>query len=344
MKDGQILGIFRAIIPLAGIVLASVGALFAIGYGGIYKKVMHGKRCVTVGQIIHLSIMVIYLTGIYGVAFMERVSGLDGGICLEPFFAYKVAWRSYGEHPWRDIILNIIMFIPWGVLVPLCIPRCRKFGNTLFFGILGTLTVETLQYVTQRGIFEFDDLFNNTLGTVIGYGIFMVLWWGHQYRKKEQQVVKKRYLVGVQIPLVLAILFFVFVILRDEQHKFGTLDITYQHRMNMDGIEVSRDIELAWQEEKVDVYVEDKDGESVDGGKTLKSVRKCIILTEKEAYGMIEKGYFYDSGYDKLESIRVIGLQKNMLEDSKGYYQPIYEFQVVLNEEEESVIKIPALR
>lgn len=344
MKDAQILDIFRAIIPLAGIILASVWTLFAIGYGGIYKKVMHGKRCVTAKQIIPLSFMVIYLTGIYGVAFMERISGLDGGVCLEPFFSYKAAWKSYGESPWRDIILNIIMFIPWGILVPLCIPRCRKFGNTLILGILGTLTVEVLQFATQRGIFEFDDLFNNTLGTVIGYGIFMALWWGHQYRKKEQQTIKKRYLVRIQIPLVLTILFFVFVILGDEKHKFGTLDISYQHRIDMDGIDVSRDIDLSWEEKKADVYVEDKDGESVDGGQTLKSVRKCIILTERDAYSMIEKGYFYDYGYDNLESIRVIGFQINLLEDSKGYYQPIYEFQVVLNEEEESVIRIPALK
>lgn len=35
--------------------------------------------------------------------------------------------------------------------------------------------IEGTQFVLKRGVVEFDDIFNNTLGTLIGYGLIMAL-------------------------------------------------------------------------------------------------------------------------------------------------------------------------
>ena len=35
--------------------------------------------------------------------------------------------------------------------------------------------IELLQLISQRGLFEFDDIINNTLGTVIGVTVYLLI-------------------------------------------------------------------------------------------------------------------------------------------------------------------------
>ncbi len=39
-----------------------------------------------------------------------------------------------------------------------------------------SFAIESTQYVTKTGFAEFDDVFHNTLGCVIGYGIYLVVY------------------------------------------------------------------------------------------------------------------------------------------------------------------------
>ena len=45
--------------------------------------------------------------------------------------------------------------------------------------------IESVQFVFQRGIVEFDDVLNNTLGVMIGYGFSRVVMQFGKYRNKE---------------------------------------------------------------------------------------------------------------------------------------------------------------
>ena len=38
-----------------------------------------------------------------------------------------------------------------------------------------SLTIELTQLITKRGLFEFDDMFHNTLGAIIGYGVYQLI-------------------------------------------------------------------------------------------------------------------------------------------------------------------------
>ena len=79
------------------------------------------------------------------------------------FWSYK-EWFSGNWNLGWQILANIVLFIPLGVLLP----NRKRF---LLIPILLSISIELLQLYTLRGLFEFDDIFDNTLGAVIGWAI-----------------------------------------------------------------------------------------------------------------------------------------------------------------------------
>lgn len=76
----------------------------------------------------------------------------------------------------REIVLNIIMLIPFGFFIPL-LTRYKVIG-TVFITFLFSLTIESLQLISTimdihyNRVADITDLITNTLGGVIGYFIF----------------------------------------------------------------------------------------------------------------------------------------------------------------------------
>ena len=72
-----------------------------------------------------------------------------------------------GPDGYRDLILNIVCFIPLGMLVGLLFERYR-LAKALLAGLLVSLTIEFSQLIWHRGVFDVNDLFNNAMGALIG--------------------------------------------------------------------------------------------------------------------------------------------------------------------------------
>jgi glycopeptide antibiotics resistance protein len=70
---------------------------------------------------------------------------------------------------------NILLFIPYGLLLPLLSKQLRTVIRITGFGIVSSILIEGIQYITQRGYFQTDDIITNVLGTLIGYLIFIVI-------------------------------------------------------------------------------------------------------------------------------------------------------------------------
>lgn len=68
----------------------------------------------------------------------------------------------------RDTVLNILLFIPLGVFLPLLWHKFRGMGKTVFFGFGMSLAIELLQIFTYRAT-DVNDLITNTLGTALGF-------------------------------------------------------------------------------------------------------------------------------------------------------------------------------
>lgn len=68
----------------------------------------------------------------------------------------------------REILLNIIMFVPFGFIMPLFVSKHRIF-IVLMATILFSGLIELTQLFLLRGTFELDDIISNTIGSSLGW-------------------------------------------------------------------------------------------------------------------------------------------------------------------------------
>lgn len=75
----------------------------------------------------------------------------------------------------RQVILNIIMTIPFGFLFPLTQNRTAKLGRTVFFCFLMSLGIEILQpLINGFRSSDITDVITNVIGGIIGYGFYII--------------------------------------------------------------------------------------------------------------------------------------------------------------------------
>lgn len=175
---------------LQGILFATIfGGVILLGYIAYLHrkkqslKVMLSRRCLYKAGLWYF--MLIYLYMIIAITLLSRSQARIAKVNLKLF-------STFGRQIWCQIFIyeNILMFVPYGILVYLLVKRFRKWYWMLGIGFASSLLIEITQYITKRGYFQIDDIFNNVLGMVIGYilgGLLYlfgnILW---QHKKQEE--------------------------------------------------------------------------------------------------------------------------------------------------------------
>lgn len=85
-----------------------------------------------------------------------------------------------------NIIGNICLFIPTGILLPILFRQLDSFPKVLLAGAGLSLAIEIIQLLLPNSVTDIDDLILNTLGVVIGYGIYTLV----SGRKRKAQKVR----------------------------------------------------------------------------------------------------------------------------------------------------------
>jgi glycopeptide antibiotics resistance protein len=100
------------------------------------------------------------------------------------FFEEITRFADYRTNPYLgfgdffiNVIGNILAFMPLGFFLPaLC--GMRKKGILVVFCCFAlSLLVECVQLVGKLGCFDVDDLFLNTLGGLLGYLVYRIVYW-----------------------------------------------------------------------------------------------------------------------------------------------------------------------
>lgn len=119
-----------------------------------------------------------FLSGLFALTFDQDASDEQAALNLLPFKVFADTFQAISSSGfWEPFAINlmgnIIMFIPIGVMLPLL---WRKFsvGRTVLAGFLISLFIETVQLTLDRSS-DIDDLWLNTTGALIGYGIYKAL-------------------------------------------------------------------------------------------------------------------------------------------------------------------------
>jgi glycopeptide antibiotics resistance protein len=119
-------------------------------------------------QFIVITIFALYSIAVFSVVGIPTVGTfkVDFGVNLIPLIDIVNSPLEYI----KNTILNIILFVPMGFLVPAVWKNYRSIKTMFFMGLALSVSIEILQIFTFR-LTDIDDLITNTAGTVIGYYI-----------------------------------------------------------------------------------------------------------------------------------------------------------------------------
>ena len=120
------------------------------------------RKCVT------YCVFSFYLVAVYSLVGLPTVlySRFETKLNLVPFLGMVADWKN--------CILNVLLFVPLGILLPIVWEKYRAKRNTLLFGLGMSLTIELLQMFTFRAT-DINDIITNVLGTYIGFFLAKVL-------------------------------------------------------------------------------------------------------------------------------------------------------------------------
>ncbi len=131
-----------------------------------------GKRTLLIN-----TLMYIYLAAVLYFTLMPIITSLPfifdhhyTPMNLTPFIDV-----SYGRGDFmRQIVLNIIMTIPFGFLLPFTNLQKAKFSKTILLTFLLSLSIEIIQpLLSSARSSDITDIITNVLGGAIGYLIFL---------------------------------------------------------------------------------------------------------------------------------------------------------------------------
>ena len=89
---------------------------------------------------------------------------------LEPFATIKIQLQYWSESWARfNLVGNTIPFIPFGFLLPMTYRKKCSLFKTLLLGLLFILFSEALQFYTNLGTFDVDDIILNMEAIFVGY-------------------------------------------------------------------------------------------------------------------------------------------------------------------------------
>ena len=114
-------------------------------------------------------ILGIYLFANLYLTILSRPARIYHHMELTPFWSYIGAVKRPELR--EEILLNIILYVPFGYLMHYAFPK-MKWWMVVCGGFLLSGFTETVQLFFKLGLCEVDDLISNTMGTLVGVGLY----------------------------------------------------------------------------------------------------------------------------------------------------------------------------
>lgn len=158
----------------------------------VVKARRNGQRCQAV-HVIWIYIFLIYIWMVFqvtGIGLLGDILRTDtdlilGGVNFVPFDSIGIGY-----------ILNVVMCMPLGFLLPLIWEDCRKLGKTVMIGAGFSLLIEITQLFNYRAT-DIDDLTANTLGVLLGYFIWKIFVRLFGIRLKARAIGKQEAIIYI---------------------------------------------------------------------------------------------------------------------------------------------------
>nr|WP_223832580.1 VanZ family protein [Paenibacillus polymyxa] len=98
---------------------------------------------------------------------------------IVPFDTIRQYWRAMESFPFRiwgvNLLGNIGVFIPFGILVPIIWVSMRSIGSLLLTIVIALVILEVSQMLLGAGTMDVDDIILNVLGVLCGRVAYVFL-------------------------------------------------------------------------------------------------------------------------------------------------------------------------
>lgn len=150
---------------LAGLMILIVLSVILVGMKGIRSGIRY-----SLGVLLAEYIALVYSSTVFFRAIRNR-SDYD----FTPFWSYAAYMNGKEPNALVENLANVIVFIPVGLLLGVAF-RGVSWIKVLGIGCGTSVGIEMLQLIMKRGFCELDDVMHNTLGCLIGYGIYRLMY------------------------------------------------------------------------------------------------------------------------------------------------------------------------
>lgn len=122
--------------------------------------------------------------------FKDRINSGAWGVNFVPFRTMKNYIKYSGFlHTLTNIFGNILIFIPYGILLPEIFPKYRKMTKVFLLSFVTSFFVEFTQFFIGRSV-DIDDLILNVFGSIIGYLIWKKFL-RYKFAKKKRKKIRR---------------------------------------------------------------------------------------------------------------------------------------------------------
>ena len=156
-------------------ILPLVALIFAAAL--LLEAAVRGRRAAAARAVL-AAMLVGYLAVYVWLTILYRKTAAAPRTEFRPFWSYREAFSFEGGFHVvrlgvaRQILLNVLVYIPLGLLLPIAFRGTRhRWLWPLPVVLALSLLTEWTQYLTRRGLCEADDVFHNVLGCLIGMGM-----------------------------------------------------------------------------------------------------------------------------------------------------------------------------
>lgn len=182
----------------------------------------------------------------------REIASMYSGVNLVPFSGIERMMQNilYADYLGMEkdfLIGNILLFLPFGFLVPLVFKKCNKYYKEIVTCTLAILVVELIQFALASGAFDIDDFIYNIIGGIIGFGLYLIF--AGLFIDKENRI--KNLVKGI-IPIVLIFAIIISIKVVYNNSEYGIMPGVYLHKSK-----ASKDIknELELKDESYEDYV-----------------------------------------------------------------------------------------
>lgn len=116
-----------------------------------------------------ICLLAIYFTGVCHFTLLHRDVRANIRYELSLFWSYRKVIEKNSKSFFFEIFYNVLLMVPLGFLLPWYHKIFHKMRYVILGGLVISCFIEFSQLLFRIGLFEFDDILNNTFGSCIGY-------------------------------------------------------------------------------------------------------------------------------------------------------------------------------